>query len=179
MTTPDPFAPGYRLTDGDQLNTTIANPYWSTTAAVAATTGGTMLTSRKIVNAVTNVTSVASPGAGLTLPQALAGQILLITNNATNDARIFAAGGSTINGSPGDTGIILQKLTTGIFVAVATKTWIQLNTTGTPGILTGAGSPEGVVIASPGTLYTNTNGGTNTTLYVKTSGSGNTGWTAK
>lgn len=44
---------------------------------------------------------------------------------------------------------------------------------------TGAGSPEGVVTASIGSLYSNTSGGTSTTLYVKTSGTGNTGWTAK
>lgn len=44
---------------------------------------------------------------------------------------------------------------------------------------TGTGSPEGVVTADMGSLYTNLSGGASTTLYVKTSGSGNTGWTAK
>lgn len=43
----------------------------------------------------------------------------------------------------------------------------------------GTGSPEGVVTAGIGALYINTSGGASTTLYVKTSGSGNTGWTAK
>jgi len=43
----------------------------------------------------------------------------------------------------------------------------------------GAGSPEGVVTAPVGSLYTDRTGSTSTTLYVKTSGSGNTGWTAK
>lgn len=43
----------------------------------------------------------------------------------------------------------------------------------------GAGSPEGVVSGSIGSLYTRTDGSTSTTLYVKTSGSGNVGWTAK
>lgn len=43
----------------------------------------------------------------------------------------------------------------------------------------GVGSPEGVVTAPIGSLYSNTSGGASTTLYVKTSGSGNTGWTAK
>jgi hypothetical protein len=46
-------------------------------------------------------------------------------------------------------------------------------------VTSGAGSPEGVVTAPVGSLYTNTTGSTSTTLYVKTSGSGNTGWTAK
>jgi hypothetical protein len=46
-------------------------------------------------------------------------------------------------------------------------------------IRSGTGSPEGVVTASVGTLYLRTNGGANTTLYVKESGSGSTGWVAK
>ena len=42
-----------------------------------------------------------------------------------------------------------------------------------------AGSPEGVVTAAVGSLYLRSNGGANTTLYVKESGTGNTGWVAK
>lgn len=44
---------------------------------------------------------------------------------------------------------------------------------------TGAGTPEGAVTAPIGSLYTRTDGGANTTLYVKESGTGNTGWVAK
>lgn len=43
----------------------------------------------------------------------------------------------------------------------------------------GEGSPESVIEAPVGTLYLRTDGSTSTTLYVKTSGTGNTGWTAK
>lgn len=45
--------------------------------------------------------------------------------------------------------------------------------------LTGTGSPEGAVTAAVGTLYLRTDGGAGTSLYVKESGSGNTGWAAK
>ena len=45
-------------------------------------------------------------------------------------------------------------------------------------LIPGSGSPEGVVTASIGALYFNVAGGASTTLYVKTSGTGNTGWTA-
>lgn len=44
---------------------------------------------------------------------------------------------------------------------------------------TGAGSPNGNIIASVGSIYTRTDGGANTTLYVKESGNGNTGWVPK
>lgn len=43
-------------------------------------------------------------------------------------------------------------------------------------ITSGTGTPEGAVTAGVGSLYLRTDGGANTTLYVKESGSGNTGW---
>ena len=43
----------------------------------------------------------------------------------------------------------------------------------------GSGSPEGVVTAPVGSLYSRTDGGLLTSLYVKESGSGNTGWVGK
>lgn len=46
-------------------------------------------------------------------------------------------------------------------------------------ILTGSGTPEGAVVAPVGTLFLRTDGGASTTLYVKESGSGNTGWVGK
>ena len=46
-------------------------------------------------------------------------------------------------------------------------------------ISSGAGPPEAVVAAPVGSLFLRTDGGATTTLYVKTSGTGNTGWTAK
>ncbi len=52
-------------------------------------------------------------------------------------------------------------------------------TTGSVFWSSGSGSPEGVVTAPVGSLYTRTDGGSGTTLYVKESGTGDTGWTAK
>lgn len=43
----------------------------------------------------------------------------------------------------------------------------------------GTGTPEAAVAAPIGSLYINLSGGASTTLYVKTSGTGDTGWTAK
>lgn len=45
--------------------------------------------------------------------------------------------------------------------------------------ISGIGSPQGVLAAPVGTLYSNLNGGAGTTLYVKESGTGNTGWVGK
>lgn len=43
-------------------------------------------------------------------------------------------------------------------------------------ILMGSGSPEGVVSATPTTLYMDTAGLSGSILYIKQSGTGNTGW---
>jgi hypothetical protein len=45
--------------------------------------------------------------------------------------------------------------------------------------LSGNGSPEGVVTAGVGTIYSRLDGGASTTLYVKESGTGATGWVPK
>jgi parallel beta-helix repeat protein len=43
----------------------------------------------------------------------------------------------------------------------------------------GTGTPEGAVTAGVGSIYRRTDGGANTCLYIKESGTGNTGWVAK
>jgi hypothetical protein len=44
--------------------------------------------------------------------------------------------------------------------------------------ISGAGTPEGVVTAPIGSTFRRTDGSTNTTIYRKESGAGNTGWVA-
>jgi len=44
---------------------------------------------------------------------------------------------------------------------------------------TGTGSPEGVLSARVGSLYSRLDGGANTTFYVKESGTDATGWVGK
>lgn len=55
----------------------------------------------------------------------------------------------------------------------------KVHSTGSAIWTSGVGSPEGVAAAVVGSMYTRTDGGAGTTLYVKESGSGNTGWVAK
>jgi hypothetical protein len=52
-------------------------------------------------------------------------------------------------------------------------------TTPTVFLGSGNGSPEGSIAAPIGSLWTRIDGGAGTTLYVKESGTGNTGWVAK
>jgi hypothetical protein len=54
---------------------------------------------------------------------------------------------------------------------------VRLN--GTSEIISGSGTPEGVVTSPVGSMFLRTNGGAGSTLYIKESGTGNTGWVAK
>lgn len=57
---------------------------------------------------------------------------------------------------------------------------LSVNALDDTAVLTGIGSPEGVVTAKVGRLYTRTDGGAGTTLYVKESGDNTrNGWVAK
>ena len=60
-----------------------------------------------------------------------------------------------------------------------TASVVRYHTTTTVFWTSGSGSPESVVTAPIGSLYTRTDGGASTTLYVKESGTGSTGWVAK
>jgi hypothetical protein len=51
-------------------------------------------------------------------------------------------------------------------------------TSTTPQVSSGTGTPEGAVTAPPGSIFLRTDGAAGTTLYVKETGTGNTGWTA-
>lgn len=50
---------------------------------------------------------------------------------------------------------------------------------GGPISIAGAGTPEGLITGPVGSTYQRTDGGAGTSLYVKESGAGNTGWVAK
>jgi hypothetical protein len=58
-------------------------------------------------------------------------------------------------------------------------TAVRLGSASGPLIDWGTGTPEGAVTAPVGSMFLRTNGGAGTTLYIKESGTGNTGWVGK
>jgi len=84
-----------------------------------------------------------------------------------------------LEGSSGTGLICLGNYSTGNAIRISSGDAISLEETGAHKILSGTGSPEGAVTAAIGSLYCRLDGGANTTLYVKQSGAGNTGWAAK
>ena len=86
---------------------------------------------------------------------------------------VFGAVGNTIAGA--SAGIYLDNTTVNSGAIV----WGSSVPNISNGIYTGSGSPNGVVAASTGSMYLNTSGAGGTTLYVKESGTGNSGWVGK
>lgn len=68
---------------------------------------------------------------------------------------------------------------TGNFILSTANKGIQFSGNGNVIWRCGSGTPEGALTAPVGSLFTRTDGGAGTTLYVKESGTGNTGWVAK
>lgn len=96
--------------------------------------------------------------------------------------------GSTLASTLGD--IIFEATSAGVFPGTADtyslgtfgNRWNQVITkcimfNPTTGDFYNSGSPEGVLTAGKGSTYRRVNGDANSTLYIKGSGTGNTGWT--
>jgi hypothetical protein len=97
----------------------------------------------------------------------------------TYDTPVYSA--VTITNTSGN-GYFIENLT-GTFLSVQSTSALGTSyvATGTASTqwTSGTGSPEGVVSASKGNIYSRTDGGASTCFYVKETASGNTGWVAK
>lgn len=112
-------------------------------------------------------------------------------NNGANFSSVNGGSGGVYLGVGGIS--IMQAYTAGIRpqtdnsynCGTSTQRWAQTYSTnfrpgaGTATWTSGAGTPEASVTATVGSMYTRTDGGASTTLYIKESGAGNTGWVAK
>ena len=105
---------------------------------------------------------------------------ITIPNRAKDRAYILNGNGDPNNSVSAPKGSIYQDLTNGTayikqFANTDNTGWSEFMTLESleDYIIQGAGSPEGVVVASKGILYIDK---TNATLYLKSTATGNTGW---
>ncbi len=132
-------------------------------------------------NADITVAGTAGSGALTSgrVPYATAGGLLTDNANLTYNSATALNIANTTSSTSATTG----SLTIGNGTA-ATNVGIGGGNVTAGALITGAnlrsgtGSPEGVVTAPVGTVFERTDGGTGTTLYIKETGAGNTGWVA-
>ncbi len=150
-------------------NTSNPHNVTATQAGALPATGGTLTGQLTIDKSGENKLTIANTVSGNPILQLLAGGVnsaYFYFDRALSYAKIKA----------GAIDAIAFSTTTGnvqIVNSIESLNGIVLK------ITSGSGSPEGVVTANVGSLYLRSDGGTTTTLYVKTSGTGNTGWVAK
>lgn len=129
--------------------------------------------------AATNRAIVNLPGNGWGLPKTSGAFNPDNSANPTKEVQIYGFGRDTVNTVKGAGGIRMVAQDAN-FVNVQTELMVRRGDAFQQGlILMGTGSPEGVVAAPVGAIYTRNDGGAGTTLYIKESGTGNTGWVAK
>lgn len=101
--------------------------------------------------------------------------IVINANPANGSIFVRVTAGSVFGGTDGNVDLSTPVNGEVITYNASTQVWTDSGVR----MFSGTGSPEGVLTAPVGALYTRTDGGVNTTLYVKESGAGNTGWAAK
>jgi hypothetical protein len=101
--------------------------------------------------------------------------------------RFTAAGGGVFAAPPVIAPVTVEDSATPL-VPSATVKWFQFGGVGglapigasqKPALFWGDDSPEGVLAAGVGSMALRRNGAAGSTLYIKESGTGNTGWVAK
>jgi hypothetical protein len=123
------------------------------------------------VNGVPNLNGSLVMSGGLTASGTVSGNALVSLTNVQAGASsvIFWASRSRMESTADGVVALTNQAGTGF-------TSLNLNTTK---IQIGTGSPENAVSANTGSVYLNLSGGSTTTLYVKASGTGSTGWLGK
>lgn len=120
---------------------------------------------------------------GNTVSAGTAGNLPLHAIHAV-DSTVFASNNHTTGGAKsGNSEVNIGGVALPSFIPspnVMSHTYVpRLYLPGLPFVTAGAGSPEGAQSAPVGSVWLRTDGGVGTTMYVKQTGTGNTGWAAK
>jgi len=176
---------GYQITTGSRLcSYGYGALYSNTTGSYNAAFGTTAMFTNSTGSYNSSVGAeslISSTGSYNTAIGNTAGSNL--TSGSNNGFFGYNAQPSAVNISNeytyGNSSVTAHRFPGGNLVVGAAGNGIQF--TGDNSVLwrCGAGTPEGAVTAPVGSLFTRTDGGANTTLYVKESGASNTGWVAK
>jgi len=168
---------------GTEFNNVVRPVNWTDAAGAAGDFSGytTITTTVRFIN--NYITSVSNNNGVLSVPNYTKFTNLMISGNILddNDLGYFmgrGTGSAAVNYWSG------QNITHSAYLSdvqneTNTSYKVISGTLKEPRLIMGYGSPEGVVAAKIGALFLRQDGSTSTTLYVKTTGVSNTGWTAK
>ena len=139
----------------------------------------TLVTSTETITANNNDTTIPTSAAVMgelankVDKVATANRVYIVDSGGAQSSRQFTSSSTATTIVTRDSSGRAQFVDPSAAQDAATKAYVDAR------ILRGSGTPEATIVASVGTLYLRTDGGAGTTLYVKESGAGNTGWSAK
>jgi len=116
---------GAQMPTGDSLNKNFAYPLVAYASGVTAKASGTVANSTPITETITQVDTVASSGDGVLLPYPNVGQTFVLINNGSNPMTVFVAGGGTLNGTAGATGVSQSNGKTAEYFCAKVGTWFR------------------------------------------------------
>lgn len=121
--TPAPFQTGFRLIDGNDLNTQLGHPRLSSQTGITATASGGQTNALALTTRVNNVTTVATAGDSVRLPALPLGKVVWIMNNGASSMQVYGAGTNTINGIATATGLPQPAGSLVAYVGITTTDW--------------------------------------------------------
>ena len=121
------FSDGPRLIDGFDLNLAISKGHRSFgDNSITALAGGGITGAPLLTDGYMTIATVATAADSVLLPLAEGGASRFVRNAGANAAQVFAAGGSTINGTAGTTGISVAAGKSVLFFSPAPGVWFSL-----------------------------------------------------
>lgn len=192
---------GYGITDAQPLDTDLTALAGLSTAGIIARTGSGTAAVRTITAPAAGISIADGNGVSgnptlslandLSAVEGLSGSGMAVrtaTDTWTTRTITGTAGQVTVSNGDGVSGNPTLALPATITQATTFSAGLTASTFTSQGAISpsnttvtwtaGAGSPESVVTAPVGSLYSRTDGAAGTCLYVKETGAGNTGWVA-
>lgn len=120
---PTPFQSGFRLIDGNDLNTNFGHPRLSSQTGITATAGGGQTNALALTTRINNVTVVATAADSVRLQANPLGKVVWIMNNGASSLQVYGAGTNTINGIATATGIPQPAGSLVAYVGITTTDW--------------------------------------------------------
>lgn len=154
---PHPFPTGFRLIDGNRLNTEFSSPTWSADDAITATAGGGKTNAYQLSATLNRVSTVTTAADSVKLPAAVPGKVVFIFNNGAAAMQVFGSGTDTINSVATGTGVSQPISSIVQYQCVTAGNWktVSDSASGTSGTFVANGA-SAVTVANANVAITDT-----------------------
>lgn len=155
---PKPFQSGFRLLNGDDVNSALSLDLLSTENGITAHSGGGQTNAYQLTTNISRITTVAVANDSVKLPPATAGRTVYVDNDGANVLAIYPSGTDQVEDGTGAISFSVGQ--DGTFVCPIGGKWYQVGSSGGSGNFTSlvlSGATSGTITINPAAIA-----GTNT-----------------